>query len=279
MAILKFWGVQGSCSGSSFKESLGSNTSCVSIEYDKTLIILDSGTGIRILSESLNINNYENIILFITHSHWDHVQGFPFFKYLFNDCNINIFCHNNNHYEALINQLNGTNFPLDFENIIAKTKIYNDLEEINKIFNFNASIINTNHHGDCIGIRIKSGTFDVTYIPDNQLHSSLTQKTSKDEFINFCNSTSLLIHDSQYTLEDMPIKKDWGHSIYTDALNLAIASNVKEFALFHHDPTRSKSEILEFVSKCQKIAPNIKIYAAEEGLSRKLLGNEMPSKL
>ena len=77
----------------------------------------------------------------------------------------------------------------------------------------------------------------------------------------------------------MPIKKDWGHSIYTDALNLAIASNVKEFALFHHDPTRSKSEILEFVSKCQKIAPNIKIYAAEEGLSRKLLGNEMPSKL
>ena len=279
MAILKFWGVQGSCPGSVFKDNLGTNTSCVSIEFDKTLIILDSGTGIRILSETLNIDNYDTILLFITHSHWDHVQGFPFFKYLFDKCNINIFCHHNNHYEALINQLNGTNFPLDFDNIIAKTTIYNDLDELNQTFDLNVSVINTNHHGDCIGFRIKSKAFDVTYIPDNQLHPSQNQKTSKEDFINFCNSTSVLIHDSQYTLDDMPLKKDWGHSIYSDALNLAIAANVENFALFHHDPNRPQEEILDFVTTCKKIAPNIEIIAAKEGESIKLLGNKMPSTL
>lgn len=279
MANLKFWGVQGSCPGTSFTDTLGCNTSCVSIEANNNLIILDAGSGLRILSNNLTVTDYDNVILIITHSHWDHVQGFPFFKYLFSNCTINIYSHNSNHYDALRNQLNGTNFPLDFNNIIANINLIKSLDELNSIFQINVSTINTNHHGDCIGIRMKGSDFDITYIPDNQLHNTGIQTTSKDEFVSFCKNTELLIHDSQYTMEDMPLKKDWGHSIYTDTLNLAVESNVKQLALFHHDPNRSKKEILKLEEKCNEMAPTTTTFAAYEGKSVLLLGNQPTQQL
>ena len=78
MATLTFWGVQGSCAGNN-NNDYGSNTSCISIEINKQLIILDSGTGIRTLAEQLNPSDYDQISIILTHAHWDHIQGFPFF--------------------------------------------------------------------------------------------------------------------------------------------------------------------------------------------------------
>ena len=89
MSLVRFWGVQGSCPGTQFKDTLGCNTSCVSLEIEKSLVILDSGTGIRSLSSSVDFNNYNQVVLLITHSHWDHIQGFPFFTYLFQKKAIN----------------------------------------------------------------------------------------------------------------------------------------------------------------------------------------------
>ena len=81
MSLLKFWGVQGSCPGNKFKDHLGDNTSCISIEDNKRLFIFDAGSGIRYLSQQLNPADYEEIYLLITHSHWDHIQGFPFLDF------------------------------------------------------------------------------------------------------------------------------------------------------------------------------------------------------
>ena len=117
MSKLTFWGVQGGCAGSSLNDTYGTNTPCVSIEHNDNLIIFDSGTGIRILSESLKQENYKKIVLILTHSHWDHIQGFPFFSYLFKKGNVHIFTVVKTHYKSLLSQINGINFPLNRKGI------------------------------------------------------------------------------------------------------------------------------------------------------------------
>jgi len=270
MSKLKFWGVQGSCPGGYVKDSYGCNSPCVSIEENKNLIILDAGTGIRNLSTKLKSQNYKNILLLITHSHWDHIQGFPFFNFLHEDCTIHIYSHNKNHLESLTGQLNGVNFPLKVDDIVANLKFHSNFKELESLFNISIDIINTNHHGDCIGFRIKSETSDICYLPDNQLHNHT--KTTLEEFINFCKNTNYLIHDAQYTEKDMPKKENWGHSILKDALKLANSANAKTLILFHHDPDRKKSEIESKIIDLKQ-ASTPQIIASFEGLELDLLGN------
>lgn len=271
MSTVSFWGVQGSCPGSYFEENLGSNTSCISIEVGETLIILDAGTGIRSLSTKVDISQFKNVALLLTHSHWDHIQGFPFFSYLYQKKPLIIYSHNEEHIHGLLNQINGINFPLSTEDLPCDLKITTDLNNLNQALNLDITTIPSNHEGNCIGYRIKSKDCDVCYIPDNQLHN--TSITSFDEFVSFCQNSNVLIHDSQYTDHDMPFKIDWGHSIYTDALNLAIKANVDQFVLFHHEPTRTKKDLLAMVNHCQSITRNTTITAATELKKIELLGN------
>ena len=271
MPTLNFWGVQGSCPGAYFDDNLGSNTSCVSIEIDDTLIILDAGTGIRSLSASVDMNQYNQVVLLITHSHWDHIQGFPFFTYIYQQKPLIIYSHLNEHINGLMEQINGINFPLNRHEIPCDIQVKTDLDELNALINVNVSTIKTNHQGNCIGYRIKADNCDVCYIPDNQLHN--TSITSFDEFVSFCKGTNVLIHDSQYTATDMPYKIDWGHSIYTDALDLSLKTGAKQLALFHHEPTRPKDDILKLVDNCKSITNDINVFAATERTKIDLLGN------
>ena len=135
MAKLKFWGVQGSCPGSSTNNSFGNNTPCISIEFNETLIILDAGTGIRHLSNNLKSDNYKKILILLTHSHWDHIQGFPFSNFLHTNSEIYIYSHSNSHLQNLSNQINGINFPLNLEDISAALTFSSDLNKIQSIFN------------------------------------------------------------------------------------------------------------------------------------------------
>ena len=271
MPTVKFWGVQGSCPGAFHKDNLGSNTACVSIELEDTLVILDSGTGIRTLSSTLDMNRFNHVILLITHSHWDHIQGFPFFSYIYQKKPVIIYSHLQEHINGLLEQMNGINFPLTHKDIPSEMTIITNLEQLNQTVDFTVNTIQSNHQGNCIGYRIKSKNCDVCYIPDNQLHHPKT--TSFDEFVEFCKDTTLLIHDSQYTKHDMPYKIDWGHSLYTDALELSIKSNAKKFALFHHEPTRKKDDILTMVNECNKKTKNSNTIAATELMEINLLGN------
>ena len=148
---------------------------------------------------------------------------------------------------------------------------YTDIEELNQTNNFKIHFIRTNHQGDCIGYKIVGQDWSMCYIPDNQLHD--TEYTSFNDFVSFCQNVTLLIHDSQYTPEDMPYKQNWGHSLYTDALRLGIEAKVKNLALFHHDPNRSKKDILTMVDHCMRKTSDLTIFAAEERQSFNLLGN------
>ena len=270
MSLLKFWGVQGSCPGNKHHDHMGDNTSCISYEEDNILYIFDAGTGIRHLSQQLNPTNYKKIILFITHSHWDHIQGFPFFGFLHAPCTIEIYSHNPAHIDAMIGQINGINFPLHSNDLTATLSPTKDLAKINQENNIQVETIRTNHHGDCIGYRFKSKSADFCYIPDNQLHNSST--TSFDEFCAFIENTNVLIHDAQYTENDMPHKENWGHSTVKDAVLLAEQSKATTFVIFHHDPERTKTEILEIETTLNNHT-TVNVQAAFEGLELHLLGN------
>ena len=142
----------------------------------------------------------------------------------------------------MLNQINGINFPLNLNDIQANVNATNNINEIKKLLNISISTIQTNHHGDCIGYRLKSNEFDVCFLPDNQLHNP--KQTLFDDFINFCKNSKLLIHDCQYTQKDMPGKENWGHSIVEDAYRLCNESKCEKLILFHHDPEREKKDIL-----------------------------------
>ena len=130
-----------------------------------------------------------------------------------------------------------------------------DLKELEEQTGIHIETIQTNHQGECIVVD-KHKECDVCYIPDNQLHN--TTITAFNDFVEFCANSRVLIHDSQYTDTDMPHKIGLGHSLYTDALELAIQSNVDHFVLFHHEPTRSKNEILKLVDHCKSITDSNK---------------------
>ena len=270
MSLLKFWGVQGSCPGNIFKDHLGDNTSCISIEDNKRLFIFDAGSGIRYLSQQLNPADYEEIYLLITHSHWDHIQGFPFFGFLHSNSKITIYSHNQQHIDAMIEQINGVNFPLHYKDLAANIVTTTNITDINTAANVSITTVATNHHGDCIGYRFKNDKADVCYIPDNQLHN--TTVTNFDEFCKFVKGTQYLIHDSQYTENDMPHKENWGHSTVKDTCRLATESHSNHLILFHHDPDRSKSSILAIEKTCNE-RHSFPVTAAYEGLKLNLLGN------
>ena len=269
MATLQFWGVQGSYPGTYFSDPIGSNTSCVSIELKDSLLILDAGSGIRVLSQTLDMSKYDNIVLLLTHPHWDHIQGFPFFSSIYSKRNITLFSHKINHVHALTNQLNGYNFPLKKEDLPCTFTPTTDINALNKLIDTDIKMIPTNHQ-DCVGYRIIGNNCDATYIPDNQLHNP--NITPFDDMVHFCKDTDILIHDSQYTNTDMPDKMNWGHSIYTDTLNLAQAANVQRFALFHHEPTRSVENLIEIENDCKAKMPGMDSFLAKEGMSIDLLG-------
>ena len=155
MSKLTFWGVQGTCPGKHFQSKIGHNTTCVSIELGNQLIIFDSGTGIRCLAQQLSANNYDTITIILTHSHWDHIQGFPLFSYLFSAKEINIFCPINDHSDALLSQLNGRNFPLSLSDISCKLNKLNSPDAFKSITGLDIEYIRTNHQGTCYGYRVK----------------------------------------------------------------------------------------------------------------------------
>jgi ribonuclease BN (tRNA processing enzyme) len=211
---------------------------------------------------------FDQVVLLITHAHWDHIQGFPFFSYLFQTKPLLLFAETTQKINSIFKQMNGLNFPV--ENYPCPIKTFTSLDTLNKELDFTIECISTNHPGGCLGFRLKKSKIDVTYIPDNQLHN--TTISSFNDFVEFCKETPLLIHDSQYTPHDMPDKIDWGHSIYTDTLKLFIESNAGALAMFHHDPNRTKSELSGMVNNCTDQYPGRRIFAAREGDIFDLLG-------
>ncbi len=272
---VRFWGVRGSIpSPGASTVRYGGNTSCVSIDpgADK-LLILDSGTGIREMGKTITERNAELYIL-LSHNHWDHIQGFPFFSPIYqSDQKIYLLPHvcSKDLFYSLVEQMDGAYFPVEFEKLPSHIEcVSQNPVSFLRERGFKISHIAINHPGGGYGYRIVNKDRSVVYITDNELDPPYKGVTEFDEFIRFCSHADILIHDAQYIEKDMGHKRGWGHSLVSQVCKLADAADVKHLILFHHDPDRTDSELdsiqEETRSWFKENNLNIKCTVAFEGL-------------
>jgi phosphoribosyl 1,2-cyclic phosphodiesterase len=279
---VRFWGVRGSIpSPGPTTARYGGNTSCVSVEGyyadgTPTVGIFDAGTGIRLLSKEL-VQNDSELILFLTHTHWDHIQGFPFFSplrqpkrclYLSSmEQDLGLF-------QMLLDQMDGKRFPVRLEDTNACLRRF-PIEKITQqhLMGYRVKRIRANHPGITFGFRGDLPGASVVYLPDNELFppDGDLQQTSFEEFAAFCQGADVLIHDAQLTEADLPLKYGWGHSVISQVRELAAAAQVKHLVLFHHDPDRTDDELDAIQAESdewfRQNAPQTRCTVAYEGLS------------
>lgn len=275
---LRFWGVRGSIpTPGKHTVRYGGNTPCAELRLDDDeLIILDAGTGIRNFGDQL-INNGESInaFLLITHPHWDHIQGFPFFKPAFISGNeltiVGTERPDKSLSEIISEQMNRIYFPVQLQDLKAKINFVPVKEEGEmKVFGAKVRILYVNHPGFTVGYRIEDKGKTLVYISDNEpfdrsVSPSLTnfesivreKYTTNDEdpnqrVIEFCRDADVLIHDATYTPEEYIDRVGWGHSHYLFALRIAAEANVKRLFLFHHDQNHSDDKVDDILRKCKK---------------------------
>jgi len=259
---LRFWGVRGSYAAPfSTHLGVGGNTSCVEIRSGDHLLICDAGTGIIPLgNELMQQDKIREIMVILTHYHWDHVCGLPFFVPAFvPDWKINFFGPGDSPKlieEHVSAQMQAPYFPVGTETWLAET---NYLTSQNDSFQYGPMKIdfsNVHHPGITYGYKIEVNNKTIIYASDNEcMFIEKSIKHRSDEFneeehelfkemiheehqseLNLIQDADILIHDAQYTPEDYDKKRGWGHSCYIDTINTAIDANVKELYLFHHDP-------------------------------------------
>ncbi len=250
---LKFWGCRGSIPVPDARMiEYGGNTTCLEVIINGRAVIIDSGTGIRKLGEEIINRGSKDIDLFITHSHWDHIQGFPFFKPIYSeDYNINIFGCKNSYKELkdiLSNQMSFEYFPVKFADLNANINFDDNNKKYYTKYGYNIETIETNHPVTTIAFKFTNKNRSFVFMTDNELESK-TPKTSLDDFVKFCRGADYLIHDAQFTEEEYSTSRGWGHSTFEQAMDLARRAEVGNLVFFHHDPNREDINLTELTAK------------------------------
>jgi phosphoribosyl 1,2-cyclic phosphodiesterase len=271
-----FYGVRGSVPAPGPNTvRYGGNTSCVEVRLsDDTTVVLDAGTGMRALGNQLLKNGqFTPVHLLLSHTHWDHVLGLPFFSPLYRrDTHLFVYPLANDAQELFQrNIFNDIHFPVSVDDIPARLELARPDKAEWRIGSAIVKRIDLNHPGGAQGFRIEDddGT-SVAYLTDNELTAE-NAKTSIEQLARFAGGADLIIHDSQYLAEDMPAKLGWGHSVVTEVLRLGILAEPKQLALFHHDPERSDSALDLIGETSQAFIKSegkaTKVMVASEGLS------------
>lgn len=257
----------------------GGNTTCVEIRCGHDLIILDAGTGLRKLGQSL-LKEFKrgplNLSLLLSHTHWDHIQGLPFFAPIYESrCRLRILgCEGarNSLVGALTGQMESTYFPVPFSKLPSNIEI-EELEEFN--FSIGHVLIRAhraNHPGMTVGYRLFSPAGIVCFFPDTEPRHGGDDR----EMLDFVRDADVLILDSQYDRAEYQAHTGWGHGCVDDSVALALKAGVKKLILFHHDPDHADSKIDAFLKHARAVVKKqqgkLKVEAAREGLTIQLGG-------
>lgn len=276
---ITFWGTRGSIAAPGRDTVVyGGNTTCVEITLSSgRTVVIDAGTGIRNLGDSLlERHSPLNMHLLITHIHWDHIMGFPFFGPLFRETSHIVVDGFRRGIEGLkrvfsSNYIDGT-WPIRFEDL--KARIEPTQQARRDHFTLDDTLIGTHklqHPQGGLGFSFREDTGTFVFLTDNELMEDAWTGTSFKEFVNFCRGADVLVHDCQYLPEEMKIRRGWGHSDIDSAARLAIESGVKKLLLFHHDPWRNDEAVSSMVARCREVLDGANSYcvvgAAQEGAS------------
>jgi phosphoribosyl 1,2-cyclic phosphodiesterase len=276
---VRFWGTRGSIpSPGPDTVRYGGNTPCVTVSvHAYPPLIFDAGTGIRVLGDTLDAKvPDEPLDLFLSHTHWDHIQGLPFFAPLFRQgLRLRIWGVDDppGSLERTIRGLMSPEvFPVDFDQVGATIEFRPPPFEGTVLHGLSVRALAVHHPGGAVGYRIDDRAgHAVIYVPDNELRGGAPDVAAlREPLIEACRGASLLIHDSTYTEAESADFSGWGHSTTDDALQLAIDAGVGTLVLFHHAPHRTDAEVDALVAHCEArargLGAEIRILAAAEGL-------------
>ena len=274
---LRFWGTRGSIpSPGPATAGYGGNTPCLEVEAGGHRFILDAGSGIRPLGIHLiEAPGSLDSVIFLTHFHWDHIQGFPFFGPLYRpDARLSVVgpVQENLDVRSLFaGQMGPIYFPVPFDAVSAQMT-FKHLNEGTWIADGVAvSAMRVRHPSFTVGYRLEAGGRSMCYIPDNELvgGSHETAKGWRARLLQFCGGTDLLVHDAMFTDEEYRARTGWGHSTFQQALDLAAEAGVARLMFFHHAPERVDDKLAEIVDRRREEAAtrglSLDVDAAAEG--------------
>jgi diguanylate cyclase (GGDEF)-like protein len=289
IVYVRFWGTRGSIAAPGDRTAhYGGNTSCTEVRTsDGTVIVLDCGTGARELGLHLTQTLKPPILLhlFIGHTHWDHIQGFPFFVPAFiPGVELNVYAplgFQQSLEEAMAGQMEYSYFPVKLRDLRSRIH-FTELEE--GFFRVGDVLVETqylNHTAPTIAYRITSGGATIAYVTDHEPfwrpEEGILHHPGDQRHVAFMKDADLVIHDAQYTEEEYRQRVGWGHSTVDYAVDVAMEAGARRVALFHHDPTHDDAamERLEAAAKAraQAAGSGMEVFAAREGLELTLTGH------
>jgi phosphoribosyl 1,2-cyclic phosphodiesterase len=273
---VRFFGVRGSIpTPGPSTVRYGGNTVCVEVQLaDDTRILLDAGTGMRDAGKAILAEGYRGKIhVAITHPHWDHIMGLPFFAPVFDSRAVVVFHPMSDAARSRARDpivFDGVHFPVPFSALPSTFEHAEHDDEVHHVGSATIRKAQLHHPGGAIGYRIEdSDGTALCYLTDNELQPDMPDL--RDELARFAHGAALLIHDAQYLPADMPAKRGWGHSVVDDVLALGKQAEVRTLALFHHDPDRDDDALDAIAATgaawAKANAPDMTALVAREGLA------------
>ncbi len=261
---VRFLGVRGSIATPGADKTAGGNTACVEVTAGDTRIILDAGTGLRTLGDERMAKGPRHSTILLSHLHWDHVAGLPFFTPIYVPGHrVEIASGPNGvmpHDDAIRSLFRAPFFPVDYAQLADQVST-RELRANEKftIGDITITMAKLNHPDPVYGFRLEHGGQSIVYATDTE-HFSCVDPTLK----KLAAGADILIYDSQYTPEEYPSKVGWGHSTWLAGADLARAAGVPQLVMFHHDPNRTDAQLAAIEAEAQANLPGT--VAAREGM-------------
>jgi phosphoribosyl 1,2-cyclic phosphodiesterase len=270
---LKFWGVRGSTpTPRSDRLAFGGNTPCIEFRVtgEDAVLVIDGGTGIIGLGDSLKQEVGDrplSVYVLLTHFHWDHIQGLPFFAPLYDSKNRFHF-HSERPAatieEILEGQMSRPYFPVPFERVAAQREFVDTRDQEIRVGDLRIRSFPINHPQGACGYRLEANGAVVVHVSDHEHGDARIDAGIREQ----AQGADVLIYDAQYTPEEYAVKRGWGHSTYTEATRVARACGVRQLVLFHHDPGHDDESLRAIVAAARQDFENTE--AAQEGSTIRL---------
>jgi ribonuclease BN (tRNA processing enzyme) len=265
------WGSRGSIpvSGRAYLKYGGDTTSLEIRAKSGSVIAVDAGTGIRRFGNKLAEENINNVNFIFTHAHWDHLMGFPYFKPLYTSRS-RFRLHGCPFHSQFVESILSTvmappNFPVRYEDLKAEMVYQKACPQKFDIDSVAVTPIPISHPNGGSGYKFEEEGKTFVFLTDNELGFTHPGGRKFRDYVEFAAGADLLIHDSEYTPEEYQTFIEWGHSVYTDVLQLAREAGVRKLGLFHINQERTDDQMDDMVEACRQ-------YIAEQGLEFECIG-------